>query len=41
MKMHDDRVRGFLIKKCREQRQIKRMLFITKKGKIIGIFSLI
>ena len=41
MKMNDARVRGFLVKKCREQKQIKKMLFITKSGKIIDIFGLV
>ena len=41
MKMHDDRVRAFLVKKCREQKQIKKMLFITKRSEIIDIFGLI
>lgn len=41
MKMHDNRVRNFLIKKCREQKQIKKMLFVTKRGEIIDIFGLI
>ena len=41
MKMHDNRVRGFLVKKCREQKQIKKMLFITKRGEIIDIFGLV
>ena len=40
MKMHDTRVRSFLIKKCKEQKQIKKMLFVTKKGEIIDIFKL-
>lgn len=39
--MHDNRVRGFLVKKCREQKQIKKMLFITKRGEIIDIFGLV
>ncbi len=41
MKMHDDRARRFLVKKCREQKQIKKMLFITKRGEIIDILGLI
>ena len=41
MKMYDTRVRNFLIKKCREQKQIKKMLFITKRNEIIDIFELI
>ena len=40
MKMCDDRVQRFLVKKCREQKQIKKMLFITKRGGIIDIFGL-
>lgn len=41
MKMRDDRARRFLVKKCREQKQIKKMVFITKRGEIIDIFGLI
>lgn len=41
MKMRDDRARAFLVKKCNEQKQIKKMLYITKKGEIIDIFGLI
>ena len=41
MQLRDDVTRNFLIKKCREQKQIKRMLFINKKSQIIDIFSLI
>ena len=41
MKMYDMRVRGFLIKKCRDQKQIKKMLLITKHGEIVDIFGLI
>ena len=41
MKMHDNRVRSFLIKKCKEQKQIKKMILITKRGEIIDIFGLI
>ena len=40
MKMHDDRVCRFLIKKCREQKQIKKMILVTKTGNIIDIFEL-
>ena len=41
MKMRDDKARTFLIKKCREQKQIKQMIYINKKGEIIDIFGLI
>ena len=41
MKMHDARAKIFLTKKCREQKQIKKMFLITKHGEIIDIFSLI
>ena len=41
MKMRDDRARRFLVKKCREQKQIKKMIFVTKRGEIIDIFGLI
>lgn len=40
MKMHDDKAQKFLVKKCREQKRIKKMLFITKRGAIIDIFKL-
>lgn len=39
MKMRDDHAQSFLTKKCREQKQIGRMLYITKKGEIIDIFD--
>ena len=41
MKMHDDRARRFLVRKCHEQKQIKKMIFVTKRGEIIDIFGLI
>ena len=41
MKMRDDKARRFLIKKCREQKQIKKMIFITKHGKIVDILGLV
>ena len=41
MKMRDDRAQSFLLKKCREQKQIKHMLYISKKGEIIDISALI
>ena len=41
MKIRDDVAKKFLVKKCQEQKQIKRMIFITKKGEIIDIFDLI
>lgn len=41
MKMNDDVAKRFLIRKCQEQKQIKRMLFITKKREIIDIFEFI
>ena len=39
MKMRDDVARKYLIKKCREQKQIKRMIYISKKGEIIDILK--
>ena len=39
--MRDDVLQRFLIKKAREQKQIGRLLFITKRGRIIDIKSLI
>lgn len=39
--VRDDKVRTFLINQARKQKQIKKMLFITKKGQIIDIFGLI
>lgn len=41
MKMPDNIALKFLIKKCREQKQIKRMLFINKKEKIVDVFKLL
>lgn len=41
MKIRDDKARSFLLKKCREQKQIKHMLYISKKGEIIDLFELI
>ena len=40
-KIRDDKVRMFLVNQVRKQKQIKKMLFITKKGQIIDIFGLI
>jgi len=39
--MTDYNLKIWLINKCREQRQIKKMLFIDKKGHIIDIRALI
>ncbi len=39
--MRDDSLRRFLIKKAREQKQIGKLLFITKHGQIIDITSLV
>lgn len=41
LKMRDDKAIAYLTKKCREQKQIKRMLYISKKNEIIDIFGLI
>lgn len=40
-KVRDDKIRNFLVGRVRKQKQIKKMLFVTKKGEIIDIFSLI
>ena len=39
--MRDDVLQRFLIKKVREQKQIGKMILVTKRGKIIDINSLI
>ena len=39
--MRDDNLRRFLIKKASEQKQIGELIFITKRGQIIDIKSLI
>lgn len=39
--MRDDNLRRFLVNKVRQQPQIKKMIFITKRGQIIDIKSLI
>ena len=39
--MRDDNLRRFLIKKAKEQKQIGELVFITKRGQIIDIKSLI
>ena len=41
MKIQDNVALKFLVKKCCEQKQIKRMIFINKKEKIIDVFNLI
>lgn len=40
-KVRDDRIRNFLVGQVKKQKQIKKMLFITKQGHIIDIFGLI
>ncbi len=40
-KIREEKLRNYLIYKCREQRQIKHLIFITKTKKIIDISSLI
>lgn len=40
-KIREDRLRKYLIYKCREQRQIKRLLFITKNRQIIDIVKIV
>ena len=39
--MRDDNLRRFLIKKAREQKQIGGLIFITKRGQIIDVKSLV
>lgn len=39
-KMRDDKMRNFLTAQMRKTKQIKKMLLITKKSRIIDIFSL-
>ena len=39
--MRDDNLRRFLIRKAKEQRQIGELIFITKRGQIIDIKSLV
>lgn len=40
-KMRDDKMRNFLITQMRKTKQIKKMLLVTKCGRIIDIFGLI
>lgn len=40
-KVRDDSIRKFLVMQLRHRRQIKRLLFITKRGQIIDIGSLL
>lgn len=40
-KMRDDKMRSFLVAQMRRTKQIKKMLMITKKGRIVDIFGLI
>ena len=39
--MRDDNLRRFLTKKAKEQKQIGELIFITKRGQIIDIKSLV
>lgn len=39
--VRDDKIRRFLVSQVRSRKQIKRMLFVTKTGKIIDIFGLL
>ena len=39
--MRDDNLRQFLTKKAKEQKQIGELIFITKRGQIIDIKSLV
>lgn len=39
--MRDDNLRRFLIRKAKEQKQIGELIFITKRGQIIDIKSLV
>lgn len=40
-KIRDDQIRKFLISKARRHKQIKRMLFITRKGQVIDIKAMV
>lgn len=40
-KVQDRKICNFLVNQVKRQKQIKKMLFITKQGKIIDIFDLI
>lgn len=40
-KMRDDKMRDFLVAQMRKTKQIKKMIMITKRGRIIDIFGLI
>lgn len=40
-KVRDDNVRTFLVAQLRHRQQIKRLLFITKRGQIVDIRTLI
>ena len=39
-KVRDAKIRSFLVNQAKKQKQIKKMLFITKQGRIIDIFGL-
>ena len=39
--IRDDRILRFLVSQARSRKQIKKMLFLTKTGKIIDIFGLL
>ena len=39
--MRDDNLRRFLVRKAKEQKQIGELIFITKRGQIVDIKSLI
>lgn len=40
-KVRDNKIRAFLVGQVRKHKQIKKMLFITKQGRIVDIFGLI
>lgn len=39
--VRDDKIRRFLVSQVRSRKRIKRMLFVTKAGRIIDIFGLL
>lgn len=39
-KVRDDKIRSFLVNQVKKQKQIKKMIFVTKQGRIIDIFAL-
>lgn len=37
--VRDDKIRTFLVNQVKKQKQIKKLIFITKRGQIIDIFA--